>query len=78
VVARDVCARAGTDIGLAIDALETDGDMRVAVAVTDGTRDAVESHTAFLGGEMGRRRAVNLACLALWRWLDPGSDVPSP
>jgi nicotinamide-nucleotide amidase len=75
--AKDVRTRAGTDLGLAIEAVEADGDMRVAVAVTDGSRDAVETHTAFLGGEMGRRRAVNLACLTIWRWLDPGIDAPS-
>jgi hypothetical protein len=39
--------------------------------VTDGVRETVETHTAFLGGEMGRRRAANLACLTLWRFLDP-------
>jgi nicotinamide-nucleotide amidase len=63
--------RADAAIGLAVLASEVGGDMRVIVAITDGTREHVEEHTAFLGGEMGRRRAVNLACLALWRWLDP-------
>jgi len=63
--------RAAADIGLAVAATEEAGDMRVAVAVSSGDRQVVETHTAFLGGEMGRRRAVNLACLCLWRWLEP-------
>lgn len=61
--------RAAADVALGVTATEAGGDMQVVVAVTDGANDHVESHTAFLGGEMGRRRAVNLACLALWRWL---------
>jgi hypothetical protein len=66
--------RVDASIGLAVVATESGGDMRVVVAITDGERDTVEEHTAFLGGEMGRRRAVNLACLTLWRWLDPDPD----
>jgi nicotinamide-nucleotide amidase len=66
--------RAAVDVALAVVATEADGDMQVIVAITDGANDHVESHTAFLGGEMGRRRAVNLACLTLWRWL--GTDPP--
>ncbi len=65
--------RAGADLGLAVVATEASGDMRVAVGLTSGDRGTTESHTAFLGGEMGRRRAVNLACLCLWRWLDPSA-----
>ncbi len=64
--------RGPADVALALVATEQAGDMQVVVAITDGANDHVESHTAFLGGEMGRRRAVNLACLALWRWL--GTD----
>ncbi|MEZ4597477.1 MAG: hypothetical protein R3C32_12040 [Chloroflexota bacterium] len=62
------------DVGLSVLAAELGDDMRVLVAVTDGTRDVAEEHTAFLGGEMGRRRAVNLACLTLWRWLEERAD----
>lgn len=63
--------RVGADVGLAVRAVEEGDDMRVAIALTSSDRQATESHTAFLGGEMGRRRSVNLACHALWRWLDP-------
>jgi nicotinamide-nucleotide amidase len=70
--------RGGADLGLALLATESGDDMRVLVAITDGTREHVEEHMAFLGGEMGRRRAVNLACLTLWRWLDPvATDRPA-
>jgi hypothetical protein len=70
--------RGGADLGLALLATESGGDMRVLVAITDGIREHVEEHMAFLGGEMGRRRAVNLACLTLWRWLDPeAKDRPA-
>ncbi len=72
---RSVRHEGPAEIGLALIAAETGGDMRVLVAITDGERDTVEEHTAFLGGEMGRRRAVNLACLTLWRWLDPARPV---
>lgn len=65
--------RTAADIGLAVVATERSGDMRVLIALLDGARESVEAHTAFLGGEMGRRRAVNLACLTLWRWLDPSA-----
>ncbi|MFN8519979.1 MAG: molybdopterin-binding protein [Chloroflexota bacterium] len=66
--------RGPADVALALVATEQAGDMQVVVAITDGANDRVESHTAFLGGDMGRRRAVNLACLTLWRWL--GTDPP--
>ncbi|MET0773529.1 MAG: molybdopterin-binding protein [Candidatus Limnocylindrales bacterium] len=67
--------RGGADLGLALVATEAGDDMQVVVAVADGAREHVENHTAFLGGEMGRRRAVNLACLTLWRWLDPDTTT---
>lgn len=65
--------RAGTDLGLAVATIEQGGDMRVAVGLASDGGGITEAHTTFLGGEMGRRRAVNLACLCLWRWLDPGA-----
>jgi nicotinamide-nucleotide amidase len=73
-VAFGLLDRGPADVALAVVATETAGDMLVVIAITDGANDRVESHTAFLGGEMGRRRAVNLACLTLWRWL--GTDPP--
>jgi hypothetical protein len=74
-VASAVRDRAPADIGVAVIATETEGDMHVVVAVTDGTRRSVERHTAFLGGDQGRRRAVNLVCLTVWRWLDPDATA---
>jgi hypothetical protein len=76
-VALRLLDRGPADVGLAVVATEAGGDMQVVVAITDGANDHVETHTAFLGGELGRRRAVNLACLTLWRWLDPGSTDPA-
>ena len=70
--------RAGaTDIGLCVLARETDGDMAVTMAMTDGSRSHAVTRTAFLGGDQGRRRAANLACTELWRWLGHVEDVPS-
>jgi nicotinamide-nucleotide amidase len=71
MTAAGVRDRGGSDIGLAVVAVDTGEDMDVVVTVTDGSGEHTEDHTAFRGGEMGRRRAVNLACLTLWRWLDP-------
>jgi hypothetical protein len=71
--AHAVRARGGCDIGLCLVAEEREGDTLVRVAITDGTRATAEEHTAFLGGDQGRRRAANLACMVLWRWLEPAS-----
>ncbi len=60
---------AGADVGLCVLARDTDGDMAVAIAMTDGSRSRALTQTAFLGGDQGRRRAANLACTELWRWL---------
>jgi nicotinamide-nucleotide amidase len=59
----------GADVGLCVLARDTDGDMAVAIAMTDGDRSHAVTRTAFLGGDQGRRRAANLACTELWRWL---------
>jgi nicotinamide-nucleotide amidase len=67
--ARDVRDHAHADIGLALVAHEVAGDTQVQVAITNGRHGTQEAQTAFRGGELGRRRAVNLACLTLWRWL---------
>jgi nicotinamide-nucleotide amidase len=67
-----VRAVAGTDVGLAVRARERNGDMAVTVAVA--LRDDVSqvTRTAFLGGEMGRRRAALIAAAELWKRLDDG------
>jgi hypothetical protein len=62
------------DIGLAVRAVEADGDMQVTIAITDGQRATVAQRAAFLGGDLGRRRSANLACTELWRWLAPAED----
>ena len=70
--ATEVRTRAGADIGLAIRAREIGDDMRVEVVVdVDGVVTRSE-HTVFRGGELGRRRAANAACAALWKRLGDG------
>ncbi len=76
-LARHVRALAGTDVGLAVRATEAAGDMQVAIAITDGILDTLQERAAFLGGDQGRRRAANLACTELWRWLGDRSQPAS-
>jgi len=62
-------ARAGADVGLGVRARHAGDDMNVEVAVdVDGTVTRAEQ-TVFRGGEIGRRRAANAACAALWARL---------
>jgi len=65
------------DIGLAVRALETAGDMQVTIAITDGVRTTTVDKAAFLGGDQGRRRSANLACTELWHWLGAGDAPPA-
>ncbi len=67
----------GADVGMAVRAIEADGDMQVSIAITDGLRTTVAQRAAFLAGDLGRRRAANLACTELWRWL-AGDDQEAP
>lgn len=61
---------AGSDIGLAVRARERRGDTAVTIAVALGPGAVPQvTRTAFLGGEMGRRRAALLACAELWARL---------
>jgi len=64
----------GADIGLSVRAVERAGDLHVTVCIAEGDRSAVVERAAFLAGEQGRRRAANLACTELWRWLGAGAD----
>ena len=64
-------------MGLCVVARDTDGDMAVAIAITDGSRSHALTQTAFLGGDQGRRRAANLACTELWRGLGRAEDAPA-
>lgn len=60
----------GADIGLAVRVRERAGDtaVHVAVALPDGSVTQV-TRTAFLGGDMGRRRAAVIAAAELWKRL---------
>jgi nicotinamide-nucleotide amidase len=70
-----VRAVAGTDIGLAVRARERNGDMAVTVAVALGDDVSQVTRTAFLGGEMGRRRAALITAAELWKRLgEPGTE----
>jgi nicotinamide-nucleotide amidase len=66
-------ARAGVEVGLAVEARPTSDDMRVTVAVDVGGDLSLIEQTVFRGGEIGRRRAANTACAALWARLGGGS-----
>jgi nicotinamide-nucleotide amidase len=66
---------AGTDVGLAVRARERRGDMAVTIAVDDGRRATEVRRLAFLTGDQGRRRAVNLACAELWARLGTEAEV---
>ncbi len=65
-----------SDIGMCVGAEEVDGDMPIAIAISDGDRVTEVTRTAFLTGDQGRRRVANLAATELWRWLAP--DDPAP
>jgi nicotinamide-nucleotide amidase len=71
---RDARSRADADVGLAVRAADSGDDMRVEVVVdVSGIMDRTEQ-TVFRGGELGRRRAANTACAALWARLgEPAS-----
>jgi nicotinamide-nucleotide amidase len=64
----------GADIGVSVRTVERSGDLQVTVSIADGDRSAAVERAAFLAGEQGRRRAANLACTELWRWLGEGAD----
>lgn len=66
---------AGAELGLALVARETGGDMAVRIAVAGAGRTTEIRTLAFLAGDQGRRRAANAACAELWSRLAP---VPSP
>jgi hypothetical protein len=69
-----VCAairtEAGTEVGVAVRADERqDGDLQVAVAVDIDGNVTSTTHQTFRGGDIGRRRAANIACAELWKRL---------
>lgn len=59
--ARAARASSGADVGLAVRATTTDGDMAVGIAVADPDGEHVEQRLAFLAGPLGRSRAALLA-----------------
>jgi nicotinamide-nucleotide amidase len=66
-VASELRRDTDVEIGLAVQALERqDDDMDVEIAIDLEGEITVAAHKAFLGGDIGRRRAANLACAELW------------
>jgi nicotinamide-nucleotide amidase len=61
--------RAGTTTVLGVAARERGDDLAVQVVVDVEGEITTASHTAFRGGEIGRRRAAVIACAELWRRL---------
>jgi nicotinamide-nucleotide amidase len=60
----------GADVGLAVRIRERGGDTAVTVAVAlDDGRVTQVTRTAFLGGDMGRRRSALIAAAELWKRL---------
>ncbi len=69
----DVRTRAGTRVGLALEARSRPADTGVVIGVDVDGRRTGETSVAFLAGAQGRRRAALAACALLWRALrDPG------
>lgn len=64
----------GTDVVLAVRALEGETDTEVELAMTDGSVVHTSTTVVFLTGEQSRQRAAVAACAALWRWLRPRTD----
>jgi nicotinamide-nucleotide amidase len=68
-LAKRVREIAPADVGLAVVAREWRGDTAVSIAIANGDQITRERRVAFLGGDLGRRRAVLVACAALWSRL---------
>lgn len=66
------------DIGLAVEATERRGHMRVLIAVAGRGEPVEMERTAFQAGAEGRRRAALAACGALWQLLANGRDREVP
>jgi nicotinamide-nucleotide amidase len=66
---REVRRRAGTPVGLAVAVRPVGDDLAVEVVVDIDDVVTTSSHSAFRGGEIGRRRAATIACAELWRRL---------
>jgi len=78
LVARCTELREGANahVGLAVAAADHGEDMAVEIVVDVGGEVTTSDHTAFRGGDIGRRRAANTACAELWRRLTV-AEAPS-
>ena len=73
--AAGVREKGAADVGLAVRASAHGQDLQVEIAVALGVEVTLVTRSAFLGGEMGRRRTALLSCAELWTRLgDPPSD----
>ncbi|TAL06951.1 MAG: competence/damage-inducible protein A [Chloroflexota bacterium] len=63
--AQAVRASSGADVGLAVRATTSGGDMAVTIALVDPGGEHVERRLAFIAGPMGRSRAALLAAAVL-------------
>jgi nicotinamide-nucleotide amidase len=68
-LARAVRDDARAHVALAVRARERRGDTDVSVVVALGARTTLVRRQAFLAGDLGRRRAANVACAELWARL---------
>jgi nicotinamide-nucleotide amidase len=68
-----VRARAGTEVGLSVDAHEQGTDTIVTIALVAPGIEHVQRRTAFLGGAMGRVRAALAAAAAVVERLRAGA-----
>jgi nicotinamide-nucleotide amidase len=75
-MAADAREAVGAEVGLAVSAREQGDDTAVTIAVAVGEHVSEVRRLAFLRGEMGRRRAANVACAELWARL--AVDDPPP
>lgn len=73
-MARRLRDAAGSEVALALNALERGGDTLVRVAVAELGQAEIRrvERVVFLAGDEGRRRAALVACTVLWRHLGGG------
>ena len=73
-LAREIRARGGSEVGLAVRARERGRDTAVSVAVVMSGSEHRETHRAFLGGSHGRTRAALVAASVVFTAL---RDAPA-
>lgn len=77
-LARDVRARGGSDVGLALRIVAHGDDTAVDIAVVTPVEAHHERRLAFLGGAQGRSRAALLAAAVLLERLRLAAGEPAP